>query len=110
MLNVKSVSALLFPLLLCACSATAPKAAGPSAPPYAVKTSTAPALSSEDTKKVESLYYRAVGAYSNNDMAATLKYLDEISTLYPAYPPAAELRGKIKSVSGHGAALQPQKP
>jgi len=51
-------------------------------------------------QKVESLYYMAVGAYSSNDMEATLKYLNEISTLAPSYPPATELRGKVKSVSG----------
>jgi hypothetical protein len=107
MLKIKCASAILFPLLLCACSATAPKAAGPAAPPYAVKTSAAPALSPEDMKKVESLYYRAVGAYSNNDMDATLRYLDELSALYPSYPPAVELRGKIKRVSGDKAAPRP---
>jgi len=57
-------------------------------------------LSPEDVKKVEGLYYRAVGAYSDNDMYATMKYLNDIFALYPSYPPAMELRGKVKSVSG----------
>lgn len=33
-------------------------------------------------------------------MAAALKYLDQISAIAPAYPPAAELREKIRRVSG----------
>ncbi|MEI7481694.1 MAG: hypothetical protein WCK75_05010 [Elusimicrobiota bacterium] len=57
-------------------------------------------LSPSDTKKVESLYYKAVGAYSNNDMAAALESLNELSSIYPSYQPAAELRDKIRSVSG----------
>jgi hypothetical protein len=112
MSNIKYSSMLLLSLLLCACSAPArkePQAAGPAAPAYVVKNSTAPALSAEDMKKVESLYYRAVGAYSNNDMGATLNYIDQISTLYPLYPPAVELLGKIKSVSGNKAAAMPEK-
>ena len=58
-------------------------------------------LSPEDTNKVEGLYYKAVGAYSNNDMGAALNYLNEISTISPSYQPAAELREKIQSVSRH---------
>lgn len=49
---------------------------------------------------MESLYYKAVGSYSGNDMPAALKYLDELSAIHPAYLPAAELREKIRSVSG----------
>lgn len=99
--------------LLCACSATVPKARMAAAPPVPAGTAittAAAALSAEDMKKVEGLYYRAVGAYSNNDMDAALKYIDEISTLYPSYPPAVELRGKLKSVSGVKAAPPPWKP
>jgi len=111
-LNYLFLAVLALPL--CSCASAARKAApgaAPAAVPYAVKTSTtAPALSAEEAKKVESLYYRAVGAYGNNDMEAAQKYVDEIFTLYPSYPPAEELRGKIKSVSGHGAVPQPQKP
>jgi len=60
---------------------------------------TAPAkLSAEDEKTVERLYYKAVGAYSNNDMSAALGHLDEISRITASYAPAAELRGKIKSI------------
>lgn len=57
-------------------------------------------LSPEARTAAERLYYKAVGAYSNNDMAAALKYLDQISDISPAYPPAAELREKIRRVSG----------
>lgn len=96
--------AVLAATLFCACALPARKAPPPAAPakkeaaaklsPAAVK------LSPEDTRKVESLYYKAVGAYSNNDIGATLKYLDEISAIHPSYTPAAELREKVKSVSG----------
>jgi len=71
-----------------------------SAAPAPAKKGTPVKLSPEETKKVESLYYKAVGAYSNNDMAAALKSLDEIYSIYPDYPPAAELREKIRKVSG----------
>ncbi|HAH30689.1 MAG TPA: hypothetical protein DCL44_00055 [Elusimicrobia bacterium] len=57
-------------------------------------------LSPEDVKNVDILYYKAVGAYSNNDMDAALKYLIDLSTIHPSYTPAAELREKIRSVSG----------
>lgn len=89
-------------LLLCAC-ARAPRKTPPSAPappvPAAEKKAPVAAVSPEDTQKVEGLYYKAVGAYSSNDMAGAEKYLNEISTLSPSYPPAAELREKVKSVS-----------
>ena len=84
--------------LFCACAALpARKTPPPTAP---AKKEAAVILSPEDANKVESLYYKAVGSYSNNDMGAALNYLDEISAIYPAYPPAAELRKKIRSVSG----------
>jgi hypothetical protein len=89
--------------LFCACAGPVRKATAPAAPAAPVKQAkkeTAAPLSPEDAQKVDGLYYRAVGAYSNNDMGAALKYLDEISVISPAYPPGAELRGKIRSVSG----------
>ena len=55
-------------------------------------------LSAEDAKQVERLYYKAVGAYSNNDMPAALGHLDDISKITTSYAPAAELREKIKSI------------
>lgn len=102
-----------FAFLFCSCATPvrkAAKAAAPVAAAVPVKTEPAVKLSTEAAKKVESLYYRAVGAYSANDMSGTLKYIDEISTLYPSYPPAVELRGKIKIVSGEKSAPLPQKP
>ena len=99
--------------LFCACAHTARKLAPPEAQSKkgtAVKKEAAVKLSPEDVKIVESLYYKAVGAYSNNDMDAALGYINEISTLYPSYPPAAELREKIKSVSGANKLPAPQKP
>ncbi|HBA59453.1 MAG TPA: hypothetical protein DCZ92_01250 [Elusimicrobia bacterium] len=102
--------------LLCACAQPGRKGARPAAVPEketaapAAAGVKAPELSAEDSQKVEGLYYRAVGAYSNNDMAAALNYLNEISTLSPSYPPAVELRGKLKSVSGAKPAPPPQKP
>lgn len=97
----KYLPAVLAAALFCSCaprarksSPTPPGRAAPARKEAAVK------LSPEDEKKVESLYYRAVGAYSNNDMGAALKYLDGISAINPSYPPAAELRAKIRKVSG----------
>jgi len=58
-------------------------------------------LSPEEAKKVESLYYKAVGAYSTNELTAALKFLAEIFAIQPAHLPAAELRKKIKQVSGN---------
>lgn len=101
--------------LLCACAAPARKMTGLPLSAAPARTETAarkepeapPPPSPEDLQKVESLYYKAVGAYSSNDMGAAQKYLDEISTLYPSYQPAAELRGKVKLVSGSGQNLPP---
>jgi len=109
----KYLLAILAAALSCACAHADRKA-----PPQAAQVKTeisvkkeAPVkLSPEDAKEVESLYYRAVGAYSNNDMDAALSYINEISTLHPSYPPAAELRGKIKSVAGADKLQPPQKP
>jgi len=83
--------------LFCACSLPVRKSP-PQAPPF--KKATAAGLSAEDANKVESLYYKAVGSYSGNDMAAALGYLKELSVIDPAYAQAEELREKIKSVSG----------
>lgn len=84
--------AALLPALSGACVLLPPRAAAPRRP--------AAQLSPEAAKTAERLYYKAVGAYSNNDMAAALKYLDQISAIAPAYPPAAELREKIRRISG----------
>ncbi|HAF94860.1 MAG: hypothetical protein A2X34_07775 [Elusimicrobia bacterium GWC2_51_8] len=81
----------------CACVLPVRKNPPPAAPE---KQETAVKLSPENVKEAESLYYKAVGAYSNNNMSAALKYLNEISAIHPSYPPAAELREKIRSVSG----------
>ena len=87
--------------IFCACALPARKIQPPAAPSSASeKKETDVKLSPEDTKEVESLYYKAVGAYSNNDMDAALNYLGKIFAIHPSYPPAAELRGKIRSVSG----------
>jgi len=59
-------------------------------------------ISAADTQKVEGLYYKAVGAYSNNEMGTALAYIDEIAAIHPSYRLAAELRGKIVIVSGTG--------
>jgi len=55
-------------------------------------------LSPEAEKKVERLYYEAVGAYSNGDMQRAAGYIDQISAIQPSYRPAAELREKIRRV------------
>lgn len=87
------LSACLLPALLCGCALLPPRA------PAAHKK--APAhLTPEARMAAERLYYKAVGAYSNNDMPSALKYLDQISAIAPSYPPAAELREKIRRVSG----------
>ncbi len=108
----KALFAVFSAALFCACAHAARKTPPPAAPvekEAAVKKEAAAKLSPEDAKAVESLYYKAVGAYSNNDMDAALGYINEISTLYPSYPPAVELRGKIKSVSGANKPTPPQK-
>ena len=109
----KYLSAVSAADLFCACAHTDRKTPPPAAPvkkEAAVKKEAVVKLSPEDAKEVESLYYKAVGAYSNNDMDAALGYINEISTLYPSYPPAAELRRKIKSVSGADKLQPPQRP
>lgn len=86
------------------CASTTP-ARKPGPPP--VKKETAGKLSAENAGKVEHLCYKAVGAYGNIDMPPALSFLDGIPEIGPAYPPAVELRKKIKSISG-GA--RPGKP
>jgi len=87
-------------VLFLACAAPVRKA--PAAPAAAPVKKEAPVkLSDEDAKKVDRLYYKAVGAYSNNDMGLALKFLDEISALSPSYPPALELREKIRRITGN---------
>lgn len=111
--RLKYLSAVLAAALLCACSHADRKTPPPAAPVKtgaAVKKEAAVKLSPENAKEVESLYYKAVGAYGNNDMDAALGYINEISTLHPSYPPAAELREKIKSVSRADKPAPPLKP
>ncbi|OGR44502.1 MAG: hypothetical protein A2X35_00095 [Elusimicrobia bacterium GWA2_61_42] len=83
---------LLLPLLLCGCFPAAWKTA-PAKKEAPVR------LSEENTRKVEQLYYKAVGAYTNNELALSLKNLNEISAIHPSYPPALELREKIRRIS-----------
>ena len=94
-MSVRGALFLLFlPPLLAGCVLPRPAAkAAPAAAPGAK-------LSAEDAKRVERLYYRAVSAYTDNDMAAARGYLDQISKIHPAYPPALQLREKIRRVSG----------
>ena len=91
----KQLLSLFTAVLLCACAL--PVRTTP--PAEAKKDAAAPRLSPEDAQKVEQLYYQAVGAYSSNDIPAALKYLNEISVINPSYPPASELKGKIKRIS-----------
>ncbi|HNT98904.1 MAG TPA: hypothetical protein PKK31_11615 [Elusimicrobiales bacterium] len=79
-----------------------PLLAGCALPRPAAKAAAEVRLSAEDSRKVERLYYRAVSAYTDNDMKASLGYLDQISGIHPSYPPARQLREKIRRVSGGG--------
>lgn len=109
----KYLFAVLAAGLFCACAHTREKLPPPVAPvkkEALVKKEAVLKLSPEDAKEVESLYYKAVGAYGNNDMDTALGYVNEISTLYPSYPPAEELRIKIKRVSAADKPPTPQKP
>jgi outer membrane protein assembly factor BamD (BamD/ComL family) len=94
-------------VFFCACALPAPKTV-----PAAASSGreTAWKFSPEDARKAEQLYYKAVGAYSNNDMAGALKYLNAISAIHPAYPPAVELREKIRKIHGNARAAAPLKP
>jgi len=87
--------------LLCACVLPVRKVQThpvPTAKEGAVK------LSPADAQKVEELYYKAVGAYSNNDLPAALEYLNEISALSASYRPAKELRENIRHIYSDGPA------
>ncbi|OGR77109.1 MAG: hypothetical protein A2X32_07460 [Elusimicrobia bacterium GWC2_64_44] len=53
-------------------------------------------LSPEQAKLVEQLYYKAVGAYSRNDLGAASAHLKEILAINPAHKPALELRETIR--------------
>lgn len=104
MLPKTKIFVILAAALCCACALPRRKPAVTAVqpPPVAQVQQKAPVapLSREDENKVEGLYYKAVGAYSNNAMDLAQMYLDQIAAIYPAYAPAAELRGKIKSVTG----------
>jgi len=56
-------------------------------------------LSSQDSQRVEQLYYRAVDAYSRNDMSTARARLDELLAIDPAHAPALELLGKIRKAA-----------
>lgn len=98
------LTCLLLPAMLGGCAllpprgAAAQKKAEPRLPREARQAEAQ--LSPEVMTAAERLYYKAVGAYSNNDMASALEYLEQISAIAPSYPPAAELREKIRRVSG----------
>jgi len=84
----------LVPLLLIFACAVA--CLPPAKPPPPAKKEAAVRLSPEQAKKVEQLYYKAVGAYSRNDMAAADAHLKEILAINPAHKPSLELREKIR--------------
>lgn len=76
-----------------------PVIAGCAAPRASGKAAHPARISAEDSRRVERLYYRAVKAYTENDMEAALGYLDRISEIHPSYAPARQLRRKIRLVS-----------
>lgn len=85
------------PVLACAlaCACLPPqKAARPAAAPQ--RAAAAVDLSPEQVKKTDQLYYKAVGAYSNNDLPAAAALLKEIFSINPAHKPALELRERIR--------------
>ena len=84
----------LIPLLFLFCAAACLPPA--KAPPTPAKKETAVRLTPEQAKKVEQLYYKAVGAYSRNDMVAADALLKEILAVNPAHKPSLELREKIR--------------
>jgi hypothetical protein len=85
----------LFLVLACA-AACLPPAPPPPPPPPPQKAAAPVRLTPEQAKKVEQLYYKAVGAYSRNDMPAANAHLKEILVINPAHKPALELREKIR--------------
>ncbi len=86
-------------LLLSGCGAQQRKPAAQTAPPLPEKAGAAE-ISPENIKKAEGLYYKAVDAYSKNDMKASLEYLGEILVINPSSRSALELRKKIRIVTG----------
>lgn len=92
MLFLRILAVFIFLLSVPACAGRRPAPARPAGHPYG--------LSGETRNKVERLYYRAVSAYTDNDMRSASGYLDEILRMAPGYPPALELRAKIRRVSG----------
>lgn len=68
----------------------------PAKPPPPARKEAVVHLTPEQAKKVEQLYYKAVGAYSRNDMAASDGLLKEILAINPSYKPALELREKVR--------------
>ena len=84
----------LIPLMFLFCAAACLPPAKP--PPPSARKEAAVRLTPEQAKKVEQLYYKAVGAYSRNDMAAANAHLKEILSINPAHKPSLELREKIR--------------
>ncbi len=88
-----AVAAALAAALLCACAPYGARKGAAAPRPAAAR------VSPEAERRAEQLYYKAVSAYGDNDMEEAVKYLDGISAVYPGYPPAAELRAKIRRVT-----------
>ncbi|PKM98046.1 MAG: hypothetical protein CVU79_05010 [Elusimicrobia bacterium HGW-Elusimicrobia-3] len=86
---MKKLIPLLF-LFVCAAACLPP------AKPQPVRKEAAVRLSPEQAKKVEQLYYKAVGAYSRNDMAAADALIKEILAINPSHKPSQELRKKVR--------------
>lgn len=84
----------LIPLIFLFCAAACLPPA--KAPPPPAKKEAVVRLTPEQAKKVEQLYYKAVGAYSRNDMAVANAHLKEILSINPAHKPSLELREKIR--------------
>ncbi|MDA8243561.1 MAG: hypothetical protein M0025_05525 [Elusimicrobia bacterium] len=83
-------------LLLFACAS--PQRAKPAHTPVHMEQKKV--LTPEQSRLVDQLYYKAVGAYSRNDMPAAVSFLGELFRIAPEYPPALELRKKIRLASG----------
>ncbi|HCC47380.1 MAG TPA: hypothetical protein DEQ38_04595 [Elusimicrobia bacterium] len=97
MITIKFFIPVLACILACACLPPK-KAVQPAAAPQ--RAAAAVKLSPEQLKKVDQLYYKAVGSFSNNDMPAASAHLKEIFSINPAHKPALELRDKIR-LSGY---------
>ena len=81
-------------ILSAGAAACLPPAKAP--PPAPARKEAAARLTPEQAKRVEQLYYKAVGAYSRNDMATADAQLKEILSINPAHKPSLELREKIR--------------